>query len=306
MADDPPESKSSPDCHFTYQSPIADSDLFQGDLLDKTPALLEVLKVAHPLYSEGEDYTHFLVLTQSCDLVRRNSKYPKARYITLAAVRPLTLVLQRKIDEFRKPFDIAAGVCSLKHKTTLNAFLQQILNNNNTDYFYLNPDPVLGLHDPSCAFLRLTISLRAYEHYERCLQARLFSLTEVFRAKLGWLTGNVYSRVATADWVPNYASEDDFNKRINKHFDGLCKWVAPERLDVARAEAETDTTLLCKSPSEIRSFIDGIKLQTKRQVVVKQVVEIAKELGLIVDDTQAGILKKRLENDPTIIAKVAS
>jgi len=49
-----------------------------------------------------------------------------------------------------------------------------------------------------CAFLLLSIALRA-EHYGALLEAKIAQLDDIFAAKLGWLTGNLYSRVGTPD-----------------------------------------------------------------------------------------------------------
>ena len=83
--------------HFTYRQPDQ-SSLKQGDVLKKTPTLLTVIKGIHPPYAL-DDYLFFQVLTQTCDLFRRDGTC-KARYITIAAVRSLKSVVQRTIDEF--------------------------------------------------------------------------------------------------------------------------------------------------------------------------------------------------------------
>ena len=47
-------------------------------------------------------------------------------------------------------------------------------------------------------FLPLSVAVRA-DHYDACLQAKVAQLDHIFAAKVGWLTGNLYSRVATPD-----------------------------------------------------------------------------------------------------------
>ncbi len=78
--------------HFTYKECDTYSpSLKQGDILHKTPELLELLEKVHPHYINSE-YKYFQVITQSCDLVRKNDSC-KSRYITLAAVmRGTTLI----------------------------------------------------------------------------------------------------------------------------------------------------------------------------------------------------------------------
>ena len=51
-----------------------------------------------------------------------------------------------------------------------------------------------------CALLRRPAVLSLVDNYEGLVAARTLTLNEEFRAKLGWLVGNIYSRVATRDW----------------------------------------------------------------------------------------------------------
>ena len=77
----------------------------------------------------------------------------------------------------------------------------KLLNNNHPEYFYLAEDVDCHLSEACVAFLKLAIPIKS-EHYDRCLAARISQLKEIFQAKLGWLAGNIYSRVGTPDWVP--------------------------------------------------------------------------------------------------------
>lgn len=83
--------------HFTYREPDS-AKLKQGDILKKTPALLDIIEKVHPHYA-NDDYLFFQVLTQTCDLVRRNGVC-KSHYITLAAVRSFDLIVRRAIEGF--------------------------------------------------------------------------------------------------------------------------------------------------------------------------------------------------------------
>ncbi len=108
--------------------------LEQGDLLAKTDAIQSIIKIVHPYYLKSA-YTHFIVLTQSCDLVRRKREACKARYITLAAVRPLNLVIQREIENYQDEFDKAGMVCSKKYRLELTQFLQRLHNYSEPEFF---------------------------------------------------------------------------------------------------------------------------------------------------------------------------
>ena len=49
-----------------------------------------------PLYQRKPDYRYFIVLTQSCDLVRRNGGRCTSPHVTIAAVRPLRVAFERE------------------------------------------------------------------------------------------------------------------------------------------------------------------------------------------------------------------
>lgn len=84
------------DIHFTYKEYMEKNSLCQGDILEKTDDLTAILKEVHP-YFLNDGYKYFMVLSQSCDLVRRNGKTCKTPYITLAAVREYSDFLERTL-----------------------------------------------------------------------------------------------------------------------------------------------------------------------------------------------------------------
>lgn len=185
--------------HFTY-STEKHSDLCQGDVLKKTKELTEVISSIHPYFGR-EDYSHFIVLTQSCDLVRRNKSGCSARYITLAAVRSLKTALIRKLSESTKLIE-SKDVYLIPQTQNEKAIslLKVLLNNNDKTHFFLKSEASLGLIEDSCAFLLVSIAIKSELHYQVCFDARILGLTPVFQSKLGWLVGNLYSRVGTEDY----------------------------------------------------------------------------------------------------------
>src|ERR1700679_1779586 len=72
--------------HYIYTDAPDAASLNQGDVLTRTPELDAVLTEYHPHYARHPSYRYFLVLTQSCDLVRRKGVPPDARYISIGAV----------------------------------------------------------------------------------------------------------------------------------------------------------------------------------------------------------------------------
>src|SRR5436305_1697461 len=114
--------------HFTYVKPSG--DLYQGDLLRRTDAVEAILKEVHPHYLDAE-YKLFMVLTQTCDLVRRGKeKSCNSRYIEIATVRSVDVALQRQLVKYQENIDAVADVCSDKFRGRMVDFAKSLLNNN--------------------------------------------------------------------------------------------------------------------------------------------------------------------------------
>ena len=212
--------------HFTYTDK-ADVDyetLKQGDILQKNEEIKSIIAEIHPHYLK-HDYKYFIVLTQSCDLVRRNGLPCKASYISLAAVRPFDLLLKREIEKYQSTdIEKKGKICKTEVKPLLQQFLGRLYNNNEQEYFYLNEDDSYGFSEPMVAFLRLSIAVKADLHYEKCLRSKIIELSENFTAKLGWLVGHMYSRVGTVDWVPDMLDENAFANKCIIELDKHALW----------------------------------------------------------------------------------
>lgn len=287
-------------CHFTYVEELSKEDLRQGDLLRRSNELDEVLGLIHPHYLKP-DYLYFIVLTQSCDLVRRNDKSCKAKYINLAAVRPFSLALQRKaLDIQKNEFERHVNICRKNKRTTLQSFLKNVLDNNHSEYFYLHDDNELDLHEPCVVFLRLSIGLRSDEHYEKCLKAKFLELNEEFRAKLGWLTGNMYSRIGTRDWAVDTDSRKQFNNMISDILDrnfiwldsnsanAINKYIVKENLQVDTMHKDDINRLIESPPLPPSADKKQQVLKSIKKIIMKS--EIEKEIDV-------DRLLKKIEND---------
>ena len=174
--------------------------LQQGDVLKRTTELADCLREAHSYYADAHDYTHFMVLTQSCDLVLRDGKSrPNARYITIAAIRSLSILTDRLLDryKFSNP-EFPLSICDKVHEPLARNQLERLIHNTEDSYFLIPKDSHPHITTDKCAFLRLSVALRA-DHYKTLVKAKIAQLDNVFQAKVGWLTGNMYSRVGTPD-----------------------------------------------------------------------------------------------------------
>lgn len=267
--------------HWTYCD-VTDEDLFQGDILDPTDALGSILREYHEYFCR-EQYTGFVVLTQSCDLVRHAGTC-KAPHITIAAIRELAPLL----PEILAPI-AGAGVENVyveesryQAKDTLRRIINQ--NDQSRGLFYLHPvatgvAPSLKvLTTASVAMLRVSISLRR-KHYDVLCDARRYRLDPEYANKLGWLTGNLFSRVATKDWEDQEqdpkASATQCERLLQSiTAEGRQNWVPQSWLDAARNK-EVDLTRI--NPNAMRSSIETHKPPTPREAAAEVVSDVAEK-----------------------------
>ena len=240
--------------HWTYSQFEQGSDLLQGDLVRRSNALLAVLGEVHKFFCDPR-YTAFAVLTQSCDLVRR-AGVCKSEHINLAVVRELETLLPRLLRE-----SCATGVDNVfrrEGRYYAQQILQKILNQNDQarGLFYLHPDADAGIATPSVIMLRVSIALRR-QHYDLLKESRCGRLAPQYANKLGWLSGNLYSRIATPDWEDQVGDKEASAKqaksllaRITQPNDG--NWVPQEWVESA-SKAEL-TWLLSRQASSPRPF----------------------------------------------------
>jgi len=185
--------------HWTYTAFDPGADLFQGDIIARTEPLLKVLEEVHRHFC-NEKYLAFLVTSQTCDLVLRKQSRCKTRHITLAVVRALEDVVPDLFaDASTTGLD---GVYRQEDKGEARDQLERILNQNEQaqGIFYLHPDADVRIAVHAVSLLRVSIALRSREHYRLVQEARCGRLSTEYRYKLGWLTGNLFSRVDTPDW----------------------------------------------------------------------------------------------------------
>lgn len=260
--------------HWTYSKPEVDSDLQQGDFLVPTDALREILSEVHPHFC-ADKYIGFVVTTQTCDLVRRGSKSPKAHYINIAAVRSLKDSAAQLFERIAHP--VAKGIFPQSNRVTAKEFLHRLFNQNEQalGLFYFHPDADIGLGDHSVAFLRIVIALRA-EHYNKLLSARRGGLNPAFQAKLGWLVGNLYSRAATPDWSEQEGGENELDQLerlyLREHLPGRGPiWVEDELILAGQAN---NVVFDVRNASEL---MEGLEQYRPSPPIEKFANEVAKE-----------------------------
>lgn len=192
-------------------------NLHQGDLLLNTAPLSSAIKEAHTYYATASDYSHFMVLSQSCDLVLRKKGLPKTKYITLAAVRPVEAAIEQEIEKAKfKDVDFPYTISDEGKRRELKYTLERFVNNTVDDYFFISKYWHKEINENLCVFLPLSIPLHARKHYQACLTCKIAELEDIFSAKVGWATGNMYSEVGTIDLIEKY--DKSFDEKFKEKF----------------------------------------------------------------------------------------
>ncbi|MCX7014344.1 MAG: hypothetical protein NTW86_17635 [Candidatus Sumerlaeota bacterium] len=262
--------------HYVYEE-IDRRSLFQGDILYRTPELAELLLRVHPQYADYPSCRFFLVLTQSCDLVRRGKNTPSSRYLSLAAVRPVEDAIKLEAAKYQETWQEETGVISTEHFDRMRMFVERLLDNNEPGYFYLHEDQSIGLDSSNCAFLALTITLET-DHYDLCLSAKIGQLKQVFQSKLGWLIGNMYSRVGTDEWNQHYP-----NPNVQRQASGMLRetmeWISKEQVREAQREWRRESRGEPASSMEYLQFV-------RDTTATKPSEQFRKRLREILENTQ--------------------
>ena len=250
--------------HFTYSSEPDMCNLCQGDVLEITPDLKKVLEEVHPYFTK-EQYKHFIVLTQSCDLFRRDGKNCKSDYITLAAVRTFDSFFERILLE-NHYLEIKNNIRLLDSKNEIKAhqLIERVFNNTEPDYFFLYKEPMLGLQESMVAYLKVSVALKSNKHYEKCISAKRIELADEFKAKLGWLVGNIYSRVGTTDW-DSLLDKTQKNQMIDDVIQSRCICAPKEQLNELKKEMNNNNLL---NESEAKEFVQNIHIKSSYEKVI--------------------------------------
>ena len=279
--------------HWAYKTSEA-IDLEQGDILARSEYLTEVLTRYHPYYAGHQLNAFFIVLTQSCDLVKRDAQF-KVPYISIAPVRPLAAIIEREFERyFRNHKPGAQPFATLEEKNRLAEFLERIFNNNNPRYFYLEKQPDKGLAVDMCAVLSLAISIKV-EHYDQCLNARVLQLHENFQSKLGWLVGQSFSRVATRDW-----SDSELEVKIADVLGRAAVWVKDEDVKHLEKNVKDLEATSPEKPIDDKQLQELLaKIPDRKEQAINAVFSVLDQLDLVEKEgKQRFALRKTFRSDP--------
>lgn len=262
--------------HWTYEPFEPSDDLRQGDILEVSPGLIDLFGKYHKHFCDPK-YIGYIVLTQSCDLVRRKGCC-SARYVSLAVVRQLEEVLDNLLETVCKK--VIPGVYCAETKAKANELLARILNQNEQalGLFYLHPDADAGIAVASVALLRVSVAFRT-EHYAALLEARRGRMTAEFRNKLGWLVGNLYSRIGTTDWHEQ-EGEKRLKEMIRQLLDPQCSgqaplWIPePQITEALHHQVNLDTL----TKDTIEDALQAHKPKVPADIAAERVIEVVRDV----------------------------
>jgi len=282
--------------HWTYDAFGPDEDLLQGDILEPTDDLRKILQKVHPNFLDPK-YTSFLLITQSCDLVVRKGKY-STQYLNIAVIRPLETMLHDFLSVVCRT--LGKGVYTKETKGAARQLLERLFNQNEQSLglFYLHHDRFSGIDTPSVSLLRVSVTLRV-GHYPVLKDARRGRLSSEFRSKLGWLVGNLYSRIGTKDWNEDPHRIKMLSGLIKQFLDTAQEsyepiwvpesWVAAaEEAGVKLDELDRDTVL---------STIEACKPPSAKDQAVEHALSVLREVVPHIDDESLQKFRNRLSND---------
>lgn len=292
--------------HWTYVPAPPDSDLEQGDVLAPTEELRTILGTVHPHFCD-QKYLAFTVATQSCDLVRRGSG-AGARYVSIAVVRSLKEVLPRLLESVIDP--VAPGLFRESARAPARDFLKRLFDQNehNLGLFYFHHDAEVQLGEPAVAFLRIKVALRA-EHYGALVRARRGRLDSEFRAKFGWLLGNLYARAASPDWADSDGGKKKLNALIDENVVERIAGAGPQWIDdeLVQAGRAAGVKFADRAHADVRAELEKHRPRPRIEQVVDVAVTEAKR-WFTPSDQVAQALRVKLESvrDESLAASTGS
>ena len=285
--------------HWTYAPFTPHDDLEQGDILSVGPQLAEVIAQAHRYFLDPK-YTAFVVLTQTCDLVRRGARC-RTPYVNLAVVRPLADVLCFLLD--RECRRVGAALYLKDDEASARKLLERTVNQNERalGVFYLHPDVAVGIGERAVALLQVSIAVRAREHYHKLVAARCGRLRHEFQSKLGWLVGNLYSRVATRDW--DEADRDELVGEILEQ-DGPngkpVQWA--RKRDLRRMQREAPSPLAELAQAELAALLAKHGAPSRKANALDRVRAVLRRTFPQMPDDRVDVFLRRLGDDQRFTA----
>jgi hypothetical protein len=179
--------------------PAEGDSLRQGDIIDRE-GLLPALRGHQDYIAWRKDFVGFCVVTQTCDLIADRS----VEFIHLSVIRDLLRV-----------FAVADTRPAAKDR--MRRLLRDVLGQeyNKRGFFYLHAESSAGIGETCVVDLRTMFCLHE-QHYKEIRSARKLSMNDAVANKLGWMAGQLFSRVPTPDWVTTFNIDNEIEQLLDK------------------------------------------------------------------------------------------
>lgn len=246
------------------------------------------------------DSEYFVVLTQSCDLVRRR-KNPKSPFITIASVQHLESALNDHTSKIKdQNIDSQLNICNLSYRTQTLQYLERLLNNSEKSHYCLPVECHNNFSNDYCIVLNLSVAISS-EYYNRCLEAKIGQMEEIFAAKLGWMAGNQFSRVATPDIdeiIDNTKGESSFKSVfMERVFSSATIWLSTHQIKELKKLIKHSKV---SSPISTITLMDlANKVPSNYSLAINRIVELLSN-EKIIDEVQSDKVKKALYVDKNL------
>jgi hypothetical protein len=292
-----------PPAHYVYIEPDP-TTLNQGDVFDRTTELLGIIAESHPQHAADEDIKFFLMLTQSCDLVRRGG-ICGAEHLQLAAVVPVDEAVRREAAKWQESaWQRELSAISSKDREKIFLFILRLIDNNEPGLFFLHQDVQTKIHLQCCAILARSITIPCV-YYDACLRAKVAQLTDTFQAKLGSLIGSMYNRVGTVEWDSHYKTNPVANE-ANKILRRTLRVVPEDQMREGLADLKRqEGGLAGKSAEEIYNYITKTKILSRAKKFEQRAVPALRETVKPMSQIK-GRVQTALKQDAELRAQIAA
>jgi len=203
-----------------------------------------------------------------------------------------------------KPIDGAEFTFHLNSlQNRAKQLLERHLNSTEPEYFFLPQSGHPAIPEDLVVFLRLTIALRK-EHYNILAQAKIAELDDVFQAKIGWLKGNIYSRVATPDLEERGTNASEIKRQFFETYipKDSTVWLSPlqAKLLKKRVKELSEARGHGLTTEEVIELLKN-EIPEDTQIVAGNIVDRLKTRGIIDggDDELARRILQAIVNEPT-------
>lgn len=201
---------------YVYCNQLDEYSFSQGDIIQIDEEFGEIFKKHYPTIS-NEPYgsRYALILSQSCDIVRRKDRsgnfvLPKTNHIVVCLIRTINDVLHYEMKTIGAKKVSGYYLLQSAHYETLIQKTSRLINNSESKHMFYLPKSSF-LKEDMVVLLNISYAFRT-EIYDQLLSKRVGGLLPEFRAKIGYIVADYFGRVATVDLTDSGIEESQLLK----------------------------------------------------------------------------------------------